>query len=168
MTQPFNKDMYQTPDFIFNYMNRKYRFDWDGCASSQDTLCKQFISEVMDITMPKTQALIERGASVWMNPPYSNPMPFVEAAISLMIERNCTVVMLLPADKSTKWFTHGLKYATEIIDIVNGRVSFINPITGIGVKGNNRGSMFMVFDSNDQQQVQRTVSMDFIRERKAG
>lgn len=167
MTALFDKNTYQTPQFVFDYMNRKYRFDWDGCASSENALCKKFISKELDITKPETQALIEKGARVWINPPYSNPLPFVEAAVSLMTERDCTVVMLLPADKSTKWFTTALCYATDVIDIVGGRINFINPVKGEEVKGNNKGSMFVVFDPNDQSQVQKTVTLDFMKMRAA-
>jgi len=39
----------------------------------------------------------------YVNPPYSNPMPWVEKAIAEN-EKGKTIVMLLKLDTSTKWF----------------------------------------------------------------
>ncbi|MDA5624412.1 phage N-6-adenine-methyltransferase, partial [Pasteurella multocida] len=54
---------------------------------------------------------------IFVNPPYSNPLPFVQRVAEL---RNAgyLVVMLLPADKSTKWYQVIQDNATEVIDIV--------------------------------------------------
>jgi len=40
---------------------------------------------------------------VYVNPPYSNPLPWVEKAIEEN-KKGCTIVMLLRMDTSTKWF----------------------------------------------------------------
>ncbi len=39
---------------------------------------------------------------VFVNPPYSNPLPWVKKAIDQ--SKNCPVVMLLKHDSSTEWF----------------------------------------------------------------
>lgn len=39
----------------------------------------------------------------YVNPPYSNPMPWVEKAIEES-KKGCYVVMLLKCDPSTKWY----------------------------------------------------------------
>ncbi len=44
------------------------------------------------------------------------------------------VVMLLPADKSTRWYQVIQENASEVIDIIGGRINFINPLTDEEVK----------------------------------
>ncbi|MCL7794313.1 phage N-6-adenine-methyltransferase, partial [Pasteurella multocida] len=99
----------------------------------------------------------------FVNPPYSNPLPFVQRAAELMKEGNL-VVMLLPADKSTKWYQVIQDNATEVIDIVGGRINFLHPVSGEEIKGNNKGSMVAVFDPTMQGFVTRSVSLDFVKE----
>ena len=161
----FDKDSYRTPRYVFNAMDRRFKFDLDACAAKDNALCKYYIDKETDITKQSTIDSIDAGMRIWMNPPYSNPTPFVHAAIKLMIDRDCTVVMLLPADKSTKWFRLALNAATEVIDVVGGRISFINPLTGEEVKGNNKGSMFIVFNPNCLSQISTGVTLDFLKKR---
>lgn len=40
----------------------------------------------------------------FVNPPYSNPLPWIEQAIKEN-KKNKTIVLLLKADTSTKWFS---------------------------------------------------------------
>ncbi len=58
----------------------------------------------------------------YVNPPYSNPMPWVIKAIEES-KKGCTVVMLLKHDSSTRWFKmlheHGSKFL-----LVHGRLKF--------------------------------------------
>jgi hypothetical protein len=60
----------------------------------------------------------------FVNPPYSNPRPWIEKAIDES-RKGKRVVMLLRADTSTKWF-HDLIYAREDCDVqfVYGRLKF--------------------------------------------
>ena len=74
------------------------------------------------------------------------------------------VVMLLNNDKSTQWYqqcVHGV--ANEVIDLVGGRIAFINPVTGKEIKGNSKGQMIVVFDPTMEDFVQRSVSLDFVK-----
>ncbi|MEH8077053.1 DNA N-6-adenine-methyltransferase, partial [Gallibacterium anatis] len=100
--------------------------------------------------------------TIFVNPPYSNPLPFVKRAAELKAW-GFLVVMLLPADKSTKWYQVIQQNATEVIDIVGGRISFLHPLTGEEVKGNNKGSMIAVFDPTMQDFVIRQANLDFVK-----
>lgn len=64
-----------------------------------NTKVKNFISPEQDTLTADWQ-----GRYCWMNPPYSNPLPFVLRAIQQSVLHNKTVVMLLNVDGSTKWF----------------------------------------------------------------
>lgn len=156
----FDKDTYRTPSYVFNWLNKRFKFDIDGCASAENALCELYITQEDDFTNPYFS--IKYPASIWVNPPYSNPMPFVQSAVRLCDEGHL-VVMLLPADKSTKWYQVIQENASEVIDIIGGRLSFISPETGKEAKGNNKGSMVVVFDPFMQGLVTRQVTLDFIK-----
>ena len=50
----------------------------------------------------------------YVNPPYSNPLPFVEKAIEEN-KKGKTIVMLLRVDTSTKWFGKLIEAKAEIL-----------------------------------------------------
>lgn len=156
----FDTDTYRTPRYLFNWLNKRFKFEIDGCATPANALCDMYITQADDFTNPIRK--LRSQSSIWVNPPYSNPLPFVERAAQLKTEGHL-VVMLLPADKSTKWYQVIQANATEVIDIIGGRISFIHPQTGEETKGNSKGSMVAVFDPFMQGLVTRQVSLDFIR-----
>ncbi|MFK3558312.1 phage N-6-adenine-methyltransferase [Pasteurella multocida] len=168
----FNKDHYRTPKYAFNWLNKRFEFHIDGCASQHNTLCTYFIgdglSSIADdyLTFNHLEQVLEFVNPMlrfFVNPPYSNPKPFITRSIELM-KAGHLVAMLLPADKSTKWFQLIEENATEIIDIVGGRINFLHPVTGEEVKGNNKGSLVAVFDPTMQGFITRSVSLDFVKQ----
>lgn len=166
MTDKFDKDTYRTPRYVFNWLNKRFEFHIDGCANAKNALLDAYVGKDSawgeDFLDTKTSYLYDN-MRFFVNPPYSNPLPFVKAATELMLKGHL-VVMLLPADKSTKWYKVIQDNATEVIDIIGGRISFLHPETGEEVKGNNKGSMVAVFDPFMQGFVTRQVSLDFVRE----
>lgn len=110
---------------------------------------------------------------IFVNPPYSDPLPFVQRAAELK-KAGHLVVMLLPADKTTEWYTIIQQHANEVIDIIGyhdekgtwrtGRIQFINPVTGKPAQGNNKGSMIVVFDPFIEGIVTRQMPLDKIKE----
>lgn len=174
----FDKDTYQTPKYLFNWLNKRFNFDFDGCAGDENHLCERYCTEQDNFLTYDPDKESEWGVpyfcpqSIYINPPYSNPKDFVERAVWWKV-RGSLVVMLLPADKSVEWYSIIQQHATEIIDIIGyhdekgnwhtGRVQFIHPFTGEEVKGNNKGSMIAVFDPFVQGLVTRQVSLDFIK-----
>jgi len=57
----------------------------------------------------------------FVNPPYSNPKPWVEKAILVNQQEGFTVALLLKHDSSTKWYTL-LHEAGAHFLMVNGRL----------------------------------------------
>ncbi|THA11311.1 phage N-6-adenine-methyltransferase [Rodentibacter pneumotropicus] len=155
----FNKDHYRTARYVFNWLNLRFRFNVDGCANSRNALCSYFVTEAMNFLEFNCYTVNSR---IFVNPPYSDPMPFVKRSAELMAQGHL-VVMLLPADKSTKWYKAIQENATEVIDIIGGRINFLHPVTGEEVKGNNKGSIVAVFDPFMQGFVTRQVSLDFVK-----
>lgn len=173
--QQFDKDTYCTPRYVFRWL--EHRFAWfhlDGCANAKNALrprwigkdseiCEDFLADnIFDRLLDEVAEQCDM-LRIFVNPPYSNPLPFVQRAAELR-KAGYLVVMLLPADKSTKWYQVIQENATEVIDIIGGRLSFLHPETGKEIKGNNKGSMVAVFDPWVQGLVTRQVSLDLIRE----
>ena len=64
----------------------------------------------------------EWGTSVFMNPPYSNPTPWVKKAYEESLKGK-TVVGLLRGDTSTKWFHEWVYRKAELV-FIKGRLRF--------------------------------------------
>lgn len=167
----FNKNNYRTPSYVINWVRNRFGYGnyWvDGCAESHNAVFADFIGiggladNFLDFDLAVLNS--DKGrASLFVNPPYSNPLPFVMRAAELK-ELGYLVVMLLPSDKTTKWFNLAVKQATEVVDIVGGRINFLHPVTAEEVKGNNKGSMLVVFDPLVQDFATRQISLDFLKE----
>lgn len=159
------RDLWETPDEIVEYMVGRYgEYDLDAAASDENKKCEKFYSK-------ETNCLKRWWGSnkhVWLNPPYSNPDPFVLKAIEQM-EHGNQIDILLPADNSTAWFRDAQKHAAEIIWITgetweedgkqysrNGRVSFIYGLSGLPVSGNNKGSVIFVMRKLKEGETQQT------------
>lgn len=165
----FNKDCYRTPKYLFKWLDKKFMFNVDGCADDKNSLLCTYIGnrgiveDFLNFDDLDLVAEICDTLRIFVNPPYSNPLPFVKRAAELKRQNNL-IVMLLPADKSTKWYSEIKENATEVIDIIGGRINFLHPVTDEEVKGNNKGSMIAVFDPDMQGFVTRSVELDFIKQ----
>lgn len=164
--QQFDRNTWQTPKYVFNWLDKRFGFDIDGCANEKNALCSSWVgegsplgSDFLDTKTPYPY----RNLRFYVNPPYSDVGSFLKAAKELK-DKGHLVVMLLNNDKSTQWYQnhiHGV--ANEVIDIVGGRIAFIHPVTKQEIKGNSKGQMIVVFDPAMQDFVQRSVSLDFIK-----
>lgn len=176
--QQFDKDSWETPQYIIKWIGRRWRCGIDGCATLQNRKFGHWIgiksgkardylniaTDFLGDGLPEFLSNWGSGShSIFVNPPYSDVTPFLKQAKRLR-EAGHLVVMLLNNDKSTQWYQqHIHQVANEVIDIVGGRVAFIHPVTGEEIKGNSKGQMVVVFDPTMEDFVQRSVSLDFIK-----
>lgn len=141
------RDLWQTPKQIFEFWNRQYKFDVDVAASKHNALCEYYIDENTNALTCDWFDWRKPGNDIttaWCNPPYSNIRPWVEKAAEQQ-KLGVTTVMLVPADQSVGWFKEATKSCNEVAIVTSGRIAFINADTGKPVKGNNKGSMFLVW-----------------------
>ena len=166
--QQFDRNTWQTPKYVFHWLNLRFKFDIAGCANGDNALVKLYFGDggladdFLNFNLDALKGGLSR-ASIFVNPPYSNVTPFIKRA-KVLCNDGHLVVMLLNNDKSTQWYQnhiHGV--ANEVIDIVGGRIAFIHPVTNQEIKGNSKGQMIVVFDPSMQDFVQRSVSLDFIK-----
>ena len=132
-----NKDCWQTPLELFKPIDDKYNFEVDVCASQENSLCKYYWTVDNDCLQ---QDWSDVSGFVWCNPPYSNPLPFVEKC-----QQYGYAVMLLNQDASTKWAKIVFEKASKVI-LLSDRVGFINPVTLEVGKSNHKCQMIVIFD----------------------
>ena len=85
-------DTWETPLEVFEPLHAEFGFSLDVCALPQTAKCHRYYSPENDgLTQPWAPDVC------WCNPPFSNPLPWVQHAHS-EAEKGATVVMLLPAD----------------------------------------------------------------------
>ena len=103
-------DHWFTPLSLYNSLNAEFNFDDDPCPIH---------GEDVDNGLKR-----EWGKSIFMNPPYSNPAPWVHRAF-LESLKGKIVVGLLRGDTSTKWF-HDWVWKKAEIRFIRGRLKFGN------------------------------------------
>jgi len=109
---------WETPDRLFDNLNKKFHFTLEVCASSNPR-CKIYYDKDSDgLKQPWS-------GRVFVNPPYGPPIrKWLEKALEEL--PHCEViVMLLPVRTDTKWF-HELVLKKAKIRFLKGRLHFGN------------------------------------------
>ena len=112
-------DMWETPQDLFDNLDREFHFDLDVCATQENAKCKRYYTPEQDgLSQPWD-------GTCWCNPPYGRDIgQWVRRALFASVG-GATVVMLLPARTDTKWF-HDYIYKRAEIRFVKGRLKFGN------------------------------------------
>jgi phage N-6-adenine-methyltransferase len=113
-------DLWETPQYIFDWLDKEFNFILD--AACNDSNCKCPVGLCVDCGDNALELNWDDAKRVWLNPPYSDPSPWVKKAYEES-QKGCMVVCLLPADISTKWF-HEWVIGKAEIRFVQGRISF--------------------------------------------
>jgi phage N-6-adenine-methyltransferase len=150
-----------TPWPVFNAMREVYPYDIDLCATKHSKKCETYIgfdqslfghSESNNSLLYKWSALPCGAKFGWCNPPYGDRRYPVKAwALKAFTEAldNFTSTLLLPINKmDQKWF-HQLAMEHAEVRIVEGRIQFVDPVTGLpGKNSNSQGSMLITWGPN--------------------
>lgn len=148
MSEKINRDSWATPMPVYMALDAEFDFAADLCASDSNAKHPLYVTEQDDALSnwwEKLGGLTGSGGYVWVNPPYSNIKPWVSVASELQ-HNGIGSVMLVMADSSVGWYYDALQHCNEIREVIKGRLAFINPETGQPVGGNNKGSVFLIFD----------------------
>lgn len=107
-------DLWETPQALFDELNREFGFQTDVCALPENAKCDEFYTQEQD-------GLSQQWTGVcWCNPPYGRQ---VGKWVKKAAESDATVVMLLPARTDTKWF-HDYILPNAEIRFIKGRLKF--------------------------------------------
>tara|TARA_R110000787_G_scaffold267173_1_gene373478 strand:+ start:939 stop:1460 length:522 start_codon:yes stop_codon:yes gene_type:complete len=147
------KDLWQTPQELFDAIDQEFDFSVDLCASKDNKLCRQFFSE-------EDSALIEEwcfftNTSCFINPPYSQTELFMKRSAEQAKKHNLTVVAVVNANTDTKWFSDAVKSANEV-RLLTGRIGFIKP-DGKKASGNPKGQCLIIWRGNCKTPCQITM-----------
>ncbi len=140
------RDLWQTPRYLFDYFDREFDFGLDLCASDDNHLVSNYLTEKEDAFDPRHNwNKLSGGKSVWCNPPYSRGhIPALMDEAKIQAHKNgVTTVFLVPADTSASWFP--FESAKEIRFISGSRVSFVRADTKKMITGNTKGSAVCIF-----------------------
>lgn len=108
-------DQWQTPQWLYDELNEEFNFDIDLCATSENSKCYAYGTDYLhDEFMTRKNDLCSfsgykigvdwaKDSTCFMNPPYSNPKPFIEKAWE--DSKHCKIVCLVKCDPSTKWWS---------------------------------------------------------------
>ena len=148
-----------TPDDLFNLLNREFNFDLDAAASAENTKCAAYLDEELNaltcdwvgVGLAKSRLggfvrlygdAGESPFSIFCNPPWSDPAPWLEKAYNeAQKSANAVVVVILHQTWSAGVAPWLLK-ATEIRQLI-GRPQFVTP--GVANSSNPRDCQIIIF-----------------------
>lgn len=119
-----NTDTWETPQDLYDRLNKKYNFQLDPCCNEHNRKCP------VGFDIAKNGLISEWASykSIFMNPPYSEVAKWIQKAYAES-KKGCTVVCLVKSCTDTKWWHEYALKAHEII-FIKGRVKFGGSKTG--------------------------------------
>jgi len=129
-------DEWETPQWLFDELNKEFKFDCDAAANKNNALCKWYLGE--DYTGAKENSIIidwlhtlfQDGLTqnyckvFFLNPPYSKIGAFMKKAYEESL-RGAIVVCLIPCRTDTRYWHEYVMKAHEI-RLIKGRLKFVN------------------------------------------
>lgn len=112
-------DMWATPIEFYNKLNEEFNFTLDPCATDSNHKCEKYYTEQQNGLAQSWE-----GNTVFCNPPYGRELPkWVKKAYEESLNKDTTVVMLIPARTDTRYF-HDYIYNKAEIRFLKGRLKF--------------------------------------------
>lgn len=114
-------DAWRTPPDLYTILDAEFGFLVDAACESHNQLAPIGLcaDRGEDALLLPWHA---RGGPVWCNPPYSRIRPWLEQGIRA--GRVVPVVMLIPADTSTRWWFECVAHLASEVRFLVGRVRF--------------------------------------------
>lgn len=110
-----NREDWETPQALFNELDKVYHFTLDPCATDSNHKCAKYYTKEQDGLKQDWT-----GEVVFCNPPYGRN---IGAWVKKCAEADATVVMLIPARTDTSYF-HDYIYGKADILFLRGRLKF--------------------------------------------
>jgi phage N-6-adenine-methyltransferase len=152
-----SRDLWETPPDVFRAIEAAIRipFVHDVCADRETSKCVNYWgpdlgddaliidwTREISIAVSLNYGVARPAVAVWMNPPYSNPTPWVRKAAE-EAAKGLIVVGLVIHDPSTKWFQQYVEGMASVAFVPDRRISFLQD--GKPVNGNPKPSIFPVW-----------------------
>lgn len=108
-------DEWETPQDLFDSLDKEFGFTLDVCASVGNAKCNRFFDKSLDgLTQDWSNDIC------WMNPPYGRE---IGKWVKKAYESKTTVVCLVPARTDTKWW-HEYVMKAKDVRFIRGRLKF--------------------------------------------
>ena len=149
------RDKHKTPWYVFDALDRRFRFGLDAAASAKSAKCANYITEEEDAhSIEDWRERIAPGTdAVFINPPFSDIGPWIDKARDQCQRFGLTVVLLLPGDYSVEWWKLDASEVWLLVGDANvagkwetGRVQYIREDTNQPIKGNPQPAAVIIFD----------------------
>ena len=115
-----NDMTWETPQWLFNKLDKEFNFTLDVCALPETAKCKNYYTPQIDGLKQDWEDNI-----CWMNPPYGREIGvWIEKAYNESL-KGATVVCLIPSRTDTKYWHDYCMKASEI-RFIKGRLKFGN------------------------------------------
>lgn len=114
-----NKDDWETPQYLFDYLDRKYHFTLDPCSTHENAKCAKHYTVAEDGLSQSWE-----GETVFCNPPYGRDM-YAWVRKCAIEACHAKVVMLIPSRTDTRYF-HDFIYMKPNVryEFIRGRLKF--------------------------------------------
>ena len=126
-------DEWQTPQWLFDQLDREFHFQVDVAATQENTLCIGYYTKTTDALngdwisddYDEDDVAISNGIDrFFCNPPYSKIAAFMKKAYEESL-KGATVVCLIPCRTDTRYWHDYCMKASEI-RLIKGRLKFTN------------------------------------------
>jgi len=109
----------ETPQWLFDKLNKEFSFTLDPCATQKNAKCEKFhTSEEDGLKQDWSQDI------VYVNPPYGREVPrWIEKGIQES-KKGATVVFLIPSRTNTHWFHELVIEQAHELRFIRGRPKF--------------------------------------------
>jgi phage N-6-adenine-methyltransferase len=110
-------DEWETPQYLFDELDREFHFTLDVCATAENAKCAAFYSRTQDGLAQPWEGVC------WMNPPYGRTISLWIAKAYNSAQAGATIVALVPSRTDTAWWQD---YVAKIpgIRYLRGRLRF--------------------------------------------
>ena len=115
------KDDWETPQKLYDELNREFQFTLDTCADENNHKCSKYYTTKEDGLKQNWS-----GEIVYCNPPYGKQIyKWVEKCYLESRKEKTIVVLLIPSRTDTKYF-HNFLYKKQGVELrfIKGRVKF--------------------------------------------
>lgn len=144
-----DRDAWETPQLLFNELNEEFHFTIDLCASDHNAKCDKHFTDYLSSSPISSDVC-------FMNPPYSNPKPFIAKAWE--DSRVCTIVCLVKVDTSTQWwavfwdYEHHKPKPGATVRFLPKRVKYVPPTGWVGgSSGPSFPSAILIFNRTQEK-----------------
>lgn len=144
---PLNKkDEWMTTDYALKdalYLCGLERFDLDAATNGKNKIA--MADGMLTDSLPLVYWFDLHNRTAWCNPPFSLKVEFLQKVYEQRMHG--FICMMLPYEPATKWWRENVDGKASVVYVPDGRYNFIDPETGLEVKGVNFASAFVIFTS---------------------